>query len=408
MSHMPRIHRVIVGALILSGSAAPVLGCSDNGAVALADGGSAGGDAIADVGAVDRSVPDTSTGDDAPTASKASALDAGAVDAAPIDAASGDGDGSGSTGTLVSWTGTGQGLIALNATDLYFTHGTTLARCAKPDCAGGAATIATVPTEAHPLALDSTSVYFLDVANVGTLFECALPGCAGGPKVLGSGLAHPSTLVLDLAGADVYFNAPTLLPGPAIESCPLGGCPDAGPALFVNGERTVALASDGSKVYWITGTGTSMTLSSCALPGCSGGPVAFAYNLGAPNDFPASITVDATNVYWSVYREQTADGGAPGGRIMKCALPLCAGGPVTLVDGQVSPGQMALAGGRIYWSGFDLAEGYVRSCTLPGCSDTADVASSNAWPMAVQVDGASVYYLDIAPSGGALKRVPAL
>ncbi len=88
-------------------------------------------------------------------------------------------------------------------------------------------------------------------------------------------------------------------------------------------------------VYLTNGT----TVKSCSNAGCANLPATVFSNPGGI----VGIAPDDRNVYWIA-----ADSGARG-KIQACPLPSCAGGPVTVVDGQDSPSFLQVSAHYLIW-----------------------------------------------------------
>lgn len=84
----------------------------------------------------------------------------------------------------------------------------------------------------------------------------------------------------------------------AIYGCPFEGCGGVGVKLgggAASGTGKIAdMAADASGVYWVENTGQTGRVMRCKLPDCAGGPEA----LAVAQNKPVSITLDDKFVYW--------------------------------------------------------------------------------------------------------------
>jgi hypothetical protein len=151
-----------------------------------------------------------------------------------------------------------------------------------------------------------------------------------------------------------------------ILSCPLDGCPDAGPQTLYAGVGGYSpfvggIAVQGGRVLFIeqntSNSSSPANLYSCPSTGCEASPAVEATQTGM------AVVADSNDVYWA----------APAG-VLDCPVAGCAtgGGPTTLVSigsGEVapSPWDLAVGGGFVYFTNFG---GGVGSCGLSsgGCS----------------------------------------
>jgi sugar lactone lactonase YvrE len=196
--------------------------------------------------------------------------------------------------------------IAVDATSVYFAYRWEVRKFAL---AGGAPTrIASFQDTAFALAVDATSVYWVD-GYAGTVVKVGLSG--GTPVTLASGQGFPSALAIDATSAYwVNRDAGTVMKvGLGLE----GGAP----VTLASGQTDPnSIAVDGTSVYWTTrGAETVMK-----VPLDGGTPVTLASGQVNPCN---RVVVDATSVYWA-----TACGPHPTqsfGKLMK--VPLSGGAP---------------------------------------------------------------------------------
>jgi hypothetical protein len=143
------------------------------------------------------------------------------------------------------------GIDAVSATTLLWTtspggggHG--LWACAPGACMPSAL-FSSASSPPGAAAMDATNVYFTSGAS---LARCALAGCNNLPTTIDVGGNAPSAVATD--GVNVYFTTTPMGPGGAVLKCAVGGC---------NGQPTTiaalpgistpgSLAVDATRVYW--------------------------------------------------------------------------------------------------------------------------------------------------------------
>jgi len=167
------------------------------------------------------------------------------------------------------------------------------------------------------------------------------------------------------------------------------------PVALASGQATPAgIAVDATSVYWTNSTGGTVM----KVPLGGGTPT----TLASRQANPTAIAVDATSVYWT-------NRSFCGGSVMK--VPLGGGTPVTLASGQVMPTGIAVDATSVYWtnpldsngdsSGGRVTTGTVMKVPLGGGAPTT-LASQQAGPEGLAVDGTSVYYT----AGDAVMKLP--
>ncbi len=244
------------------------------------------------------------------------------------------------------------------------------------------------------LAVDATSVYFINAAGVAPGNSVMRAPIGGGAAVaLGTG-PDPSSVAVD--GTYVYWGGGVPDTSGAIMRVPVGGGTAVALAAFPCYPTDLAL--DATNVYWTCfGPKPSALLMSVAKAG--GIPTTIASSTA-----PLSLAVDATSIYW-----------VGGGSVMKAAK--CGGTPVALttpVQGQYPIG-LTLDSTSLYWTltgtnPYNTAYG-VQSLPLAGGSVTT-LVSNQADPMGIVVDQDSVYWTDFglygvfATSGSVMKLSP--
>jgi hypothetical protein len=137
---------------------------------------------------------------------------------------------------------------------------------------------------------------------------------------------------------------------------------------------------------------------------CSGhGPCAMPEALAGAwtPEIPAELGLGPTSLVWTAYFE-----GKYPADLRRCATPLCAGGPITLVskeyDGVGS--HLVVSGRYVYWT--KTSEGTVKRCLLTGCDGKPEIlARDQSQPRAIALHAGVLYFANYA-SGEIMKLVP--
>jgi len=237
------------------------------------------------------------------------------------------------------------------------------------------------------------------------LLALSLAGCSGGS------FKAPGQMVLD--GNDVVLTAldDTRMFGKLIRTTPGGG--DV--AVLAGGTADLdvgsVLAADATSFYFPARTpqsGFAQSIFSIARAG--GAPVKLADTLQDVN----GIAVAAGRVYWT---GSTANDGGGIGSVT--AVPTEGGTPVVIASGQTVTGGLAVDANRVYWtvdtnpSNAAMPTGGVLSAPLAGGTPTS-LATSSSHPAQIVSDGTSLFWLelgqlgiDCSTSGGQLMTLPA-
>lgn len=200
----------------------------------------------------------------------------------------------GAVSTLVSGLG-GIGRLVVDSQNAYWSDlgGGSLGSVALKG--GPIVSIAVGQKEPIGIALDPTSVYWVNAANIGgglngSVMKAPLGGVpdGGSPIVLASGQNVPTSVAVD-ATTIVWANGSRGGKGGSVMSAPLGGGP---PAILATGGQPSFIALDCASVYWTdSSNGTVMKVPR------GGGAV----TLLATGVSPTGIGVDQTSIYWADY-----------------------------------------------------------------------------------------------------------
>jgi hypothetical protein len=168
-----------------------------------------------------------------------------------------------------------------------------------------------------------------------------------------------------------------------------------------------SIAVDATSVYWVRG-GTDgkpppdgyATLMKAPIGG--GTPITLAS--AGQQISGGSITVDANNVYWtiSVYALENGTTVCTVGTV--AAVPIGGGTPTLLASGQNGPDAIAVDGTDLYWVnvGSTGNDGSVMKLPIAG-GDAITLASQQAQPTSIAVDDTSVYWTTEEPNGAVMK-----
>ena len=175
-----------------------------------------------------------------------------------------------------------------------------------------------------------------------------------------------------------------------------GGTTGAGgqPTLFADHEWPSSLALDATNLYWTTQKGEIVRR---ALDGSGDRTV-----LASGQLKPWAIALDATSVYW------VAGLGEPGSTVSKTALD-GSGAVTTLATGLITPYALAVDGANVYW---ETTDGNVMRASTSGGSPTV-MATGQDQPQDLAVDADTLYWLTLATvmkmpkAGGAMVELAA-
>jgi hypothetical protein len=283
------------------------------------------------------------------------------------------------------------------------------------------------------------------LTNGGYVFRCQTSDCMATETVLASGLNEPWFAVKQ--GKDLYWanfggSNPLEYPG-SVMSCPLTGCPDAGPVIYTpdgggteGGINVSGLAGDGTYIYWAVSYAPMNTTG--AIYRCFPGDCPSTTAILVPGfGFFFSLTVASASLYWidigpnQVQRCELAScGGSTGlfasirpsldsvglsglavhsddvfwtdgiddGGVYTCrsSSGCTTTGPSKVATGQDNPALIAADESGVYWA--NTGDGTIRHCPLSGCTEAAVIARTYA-PFAVALDEVSVYFTDSSGTG---------
>jgi hypothetical protein len=165
------------------------------------------------------------------------------------------------------------------------------------------------------------------------------------------------------------------------------GCQDAGcafgacrPVALVSFQKSpFDIAVDSTNVYWADGYGN---VSGVRIAG--GAPFLLA---GGQTNIARGFAADGTNVYWSTQGSYDPDAGWYDGSVVKVAAD---GGdrPVPLATAQANPISVAVDGTHVYWA--DNSSGSLLRVAVDGGTPIT-LATGLSFPSAIATDGTSIY-----------------
>lgn len=290
------------------------------------------------------------------------------------------------------------------------------------------------------IAVDISSVYWIDRGSTNAIMYCGLSGCVGQPTVLWSGMQGILALAVQrgsvlfpmragqapittwvascsIAGCSGSFTVLAALPNLQIagfgadatttyftagdlESCPIAGCANTPAILDAYGDAGIngasALAVGGGNLAWMDEMGHVMA---CPTSGCRGATRA----VGIASPRTTVMAVDGGRVYWiDPGRPPPAAGPYTGGAVLSCPLAGCGSGRAVLASyAQWLPGAaMAVDASNVYWTTEDASGSYgeVVRCALGGCAGQptpiATTAAYGAATAGLALDATNVYWSD--------------
>jgi hypothetical protein len=246
----------------------------------------------------------------------------------------------------------------------------------------GPATIATAIANPWDIAVEQGNLYFTSNVDAGAIYKCSAPDCSH-LETLASNLAGPARMAL---GADtVYWSN---FGDGTVQSCAMSGCGETPTTVATGQASALGIATNTSTLYWAELTSPGSVLS-CPLSGCpDAGPTVVAAN----EAYPYSIAADSTGVYW----------GTTGGDVRFCALGQCPQ-PTTLASQQGEVKYTVLGQGSLFWSDAE-DQGSVDGCTETACTPMQLATAEN--PVDLAVDTTGIYWVEKNTPGGSVQMCP--
>ncbi len=267
--------------------------------------------------------------------------------------------------------------IAIDATSVYFPS-TGDGRIVKVSKAGGSPVIlADGQNQPIDIAVDGTNVYWTNEGGSGSVMK--VPTSGGTPTTLAAGQGASFGIAVD--GTSVYWT--NITGNHAVMKVGIEG---GTPAVFASATNPWAIAVSDGNVYFTDGDNVMMA------PAAGGNAVVIATG----QNFPFSLAVDSTNVYWSSARGT--------GAIVK--MPLTGGTP-TILASSTGMNRIAVDTTSVYFTTPDPGspnDGTVTSIPLAG-GPTTQLVDGQSTPEGIAVDATSVYWVDTT-LGAAMKLTP--
>jgi hypothetical protein len=255
------------------------------------------------------------------------------------------------------------------------------------DCLGGECVasmcqpVTVVSRSSTPLGIAVTDggVLFFSTNNDSLVSMCPVSDCSN-PVTIAMGQEYTRSLAVDTtsvywaSAASMAFNDAEMLGN--VATCGLSGCPQNMPTILGKAVPAPAdVAVDSNYVYWTSDYGV---VSKCALPVCAGGPIP----LDSEMTSQSGIAVDDTSVYWA---EPVA------GRVMKCSLSGCSM-PAPFASGQASPTKVVVANHDLFWTNYGYDGGAVMTCPTAGCSSPTVFAADQPGAFGIAADSTTLYF----------------
>lgn len=157
------------------------------------------------------------------------------------------------------------------------------------------------------------------------------------------------------------------------------------PGTIATANDANALALDSTNLYW----GSSQNVVKMALA------TGVQTTLANTQTTPAAITVDASNVYWTI-----SGSGAAMGSVMECAIGGCSETPTPLATMLSSPWGIAALGTDVYVGVYSSSP--IQAIPIVPGTATALATTSTGEPAGVAVDASNAYW--VAPGGGTVNK----
>lgn len=260
------------------------------------------------------------------------------------------------------------------------------------------------------LAGDANNLYWTDDANVSSLpggtveygnfdgtTDCAISGDAA-YTVCYDAEYLPSPYGIAVQGANMFMttldaanNGPAECAGlytNSVVQCSTFGCAvdcgqPNGPKVLATGTKLASITADATNIYWAD-TGAH-AIKYCAQPACAGGALIFADNLDAPFD----VVSDGTTVLFT-------DRGK--GTLASCPTTGCGNGPTVLASSLTDPLLVAFDSKNAYVTSYSA--GTISSCDMPACAKGPKlIAKGLKAPYGIAIDSSYVYWSEEGSGG---------
>lgn len=141
-------------------------------------------------------------------------------------------------------------------------------------------------------------------------------------------------------------NASVANPDGGLYRCPAAGCTAEVPRRRLLPPPVKHLAVASGTAFVSSGPASGSSLVSCNVEGCTGTEQV----LATLQAYVADIAADSTAVYWITTGTPDPEANTAAiGTLMRCALPVCAGGPQKIAENLINPVSVRLDAEYVYW-----------------------------------------------------------
>ncbi len=273
--------------------------------------------------------------------------------------------------------------LAVNQTDVYWTSGASgrVLRCSSQGCGQQPTVIAQGIMEPGLIALDATNVYF--AGSEGMPVEPLVVGCPiAGSSQCTTVVPGVSVSGLATTGGSLYWTVTGNGTG-SVWGCVPGDCVPNMLATSIGDPWLVGASA--STLMWIAGTTAQATIWSCSPAACS--PQQIVPGIGEI----AGAASDTSTVFFTTsYNGQTLD---------SCPNTGCAGAPTTLASGLLLPSDVVTDGVNVYFTTNPMGPGgAVLKCPVSGCGAGPTIIGAfcgASTPISLALDATSINWVDI-------------
>lgn len=245
-------------------------------------------------------------------------------------------------------------------------------------------------TNTFALSADDSFVYFFTSNEV---HRCPVAGCANGiGEKMTNPLAVPSSVVT--SGDALFFTHDFRM----IDTCATSVSPCA-PTSFLDvgaSSYPAHLRVSGTRLYWVSETGSARKVQVCPISGCSAGyPKTILDSANAPsfNGVPvAGMAMTGTNLFIASFT----------GGILRFTMSdpetVDAGSGAQATGSNYGTSGLELDGNNLLWG--ELNDSRVRTCVAPACMPISDYADGLLSPAAVSATSAAIFIAERGTPAG--------
>ena len=264
-------------------------------------------------------------------------------------------------------------LLMIDGTHLYWTNQGGAGAVMRVEKDGGKAEVVGVTD--HPpggLAVDTEAVYWSEFGEPGTVWRLSKGeiGTATLPTALADGQGQSIALALD--GSNVYWCTPA-----TVRTVPKSG------------GKVTTLARDQGVPFWIVVEGSFVfwtnTVSGQVMRVSMQDVDAGAAEIAGGQSTPVGLATDPANLYWANY-----EGSAGTPSILRLAK-VNMQAPEVLAEGQLGPTAIRAHGSDLFWTN-NLGGTIMRMPKVGGAPES--IAEGQNGPAGIAVDAAAVYWVN--------------